>query len=187
MADETRTPSAGGHAVRWAAVVSCWLCGIRLQRYQMVPDGGHACGDIRWYCQDTRACTERWTSARRRAQAGRAVSGSGAVAAPLSIGAAVGPVQRRQRGDRGPRHQTGERFLGVGNDLPDVEGGQPPGALENASVDHHGIDAARAEQPARPQQEIAVAARPVGIGMVGNVGDAAAAGALTAAADLLRE
>ena len=66
MADETRTPSAAGAAARRAAVVSCWLC-----------------GDIRWYCKDTRACTERWISARRQARAARAAPGRGAVAAPL--------------------------------------------------------------------------------------------------------
>jgi len=28
----------------------------------MVPDGGQACADVRWYCQDTKSCTERWTA-----------------------------------------------------------------------------------------------------------------------------
>lgn len=51
---------------RRAAIVSCWLCGIRLHQNQMVPDGDSACRDIRWYCQDTRACSERWTSAPRQ-------------------------------------------------------------------------------------------------------------------------
>jgi hypothetical protein len=41
---------------------SCWLCGIRLPADQMVADGGSICHDLRWYCQDTWACTERWTS-----------------------------------------------------------------------------------------------------------------------------
>ena len=41
---------------------SCWMCGIRLPAHQMVADGGSACLDLRWYCQDTRACTERFTS-----------------------------------------------------------------------------------------------------------------------------
>jgi hypothetical protein len=41
---------------------SCWMCGIRLPADQMVADGGSACPDLRWYCQDTWACTERWTS-----------------------------------------------------------------------------------------------------------------------------
>ena len=34
-----------------------------------MPDGDSACDDIRWYCQDTRACAERWTQARRQARA----------------------------------------------------------------------------------------------------------------------
>ena len=54
------------HSVRyWAGqanVKSCWMCGIRLTADQMLPDGGSACHDLRWYCRDTRACTERWTS-----------------------------------------------------------------------------------------------------------------------------
>jgi hypothetical protein len=41
---------------------SCWMCGIRLPADQMVADGGSTCHDLRWYCQDTWACTERWTS-----------------------------------------------------------------------------------------------------------------------------
>jgi hypothetical protein len=43
-------------------VRSCWMCGIRLSADEMVADGGSACLDLRWYCLDTRACTERWTS-----------------------------------------------------------------------------------------------------------------------------
>lgn len=45
-----------------APVRSCWMCGIRLSADQMVADGGRACHDLRWYCRDTWACTERWTS-----------------------------------------------------------------------------------------------------------------------------
>jgi hypothetical protein len=45
-----------------ASAKSCWMCGIRLPDAEMVADGGNACPDLRWYCQDTRACTERWTS-----------------------------------------------------------------------------------------------------------------------------
>jgi hypothetical protein len=53
-----------------AAVVSCWLCGIHLPAAQMVADGNAACADLRWYCRDTRGCTERWTSPRPARQAG---------------------------------------------------------------------------------------------------------------------
>jgi hypothetical protein len=45
-------------------VMSCWLCGIRLPAAQLMPDGGPACGDVRWYCRDLRGCTERWTAPR---------------------------------------------------------------------------------------------------------------------------
>ena len=40
----------------------CSLCGIALPIGLMVPDGGQACVDIRWYCKDAKACTERWTA-----------------------------------------------------------------------------------------------------------------------------
>ena len=82
MADETRASSAAGFAARRAAVASCWMCGIHLQRAEMVPDGGDACGDVRWYCKDTRACTERWTSARRQARAAEVAKGRGVTAVP---------------------------------------------------------------------------------------------------------
>ena len=45
-----------------AASKSCWMCNIRLPADQMVADGGSACLDLRWYCRDIRACTERWNS-----------------------------------------------------------------------------------------------------------------------------
>jgi hypothetical protein len=40
----------------------CSLCGILHPVGLMVPDGGHACADIRWYCKDARSCTDRWTT-----------------------------------------------------------------------------------------------------------------------------
>jgi hypothetical protein len=50
------------------------MCGMRLPADQMVADGGGACLDLRWYCRDTWACTERWTwrSARPAVGQGRA-------------------------------------------------------------------------------------------------------------------
>jgi hypothetical protein len=42
----------------------CSLCGIALPLGLLVPDGGQACADIRWYCKDAQSCTERWTTAR---------------------------------------------------------------------------------------------------------------------------
>lgn len=55
-----------------ADIQPCWLCGMRLAAVQMVPDGGPACADVRWYCQDTKACTGRWTARR----APNAITGS---------------------------------------------------------------------------------------------------------------
>jgi len=37
---------------------------------QLVPDGGSACADVRWYCRDLRACTSRWTVASWRRSGG---------------------------------------------------------------------------------------------------------------------
>lgn len=69
MADTARKLLAEGLPPRRPAVVSCWMCGIHLHQNQMVADGGSACDDIRWYCKDARACSERWVTARRQAPA----------------------------------------------------------------------------------------------------------------------
>jgi len=50
--------------LRPLAVASCSLCGVTLPLGLLVPDGGQACDDIRWYCKDARSCTERWIAAR---------------------------------------------------------------------------------------------------------------------------
>ena len=55
----------------WTGIKSCWMCGIRLPADRMLADGGSACLDLRWYCRDTLACTERWTSRSVRPAAGR--------------------------------------------------------------------------------------------------------------------
>jgi hypothetical protein len=47
----------------WSIVQPCWLCGRRQPTDHMVADGTTACTDVRWYCADARACTERWTRA----------------------------------------------------------------------------------------------------------------------------
>lgn len=64
MAEQVGTASAEGSVLRRVTVVSCWLCGINLHNQQMIPDGSSVCADIRWYCKDTQACTDRWTSSR---------------------------------------------------------------------------------------------------------------------------
>jgi hypothetical protein len=106
MADATGTSSPRDAAARQAAVVTCWLCGIPLPPDQMMPDGGSACDDIRWYCQDTRACAERWTQARRQAPAAGAAPPTGAIPDPstqTAKPAAPGSAARRQSRKRGAR------------------------------------------------------------------------------------
>ena len=44
-------------------VAQCSLCGIARPLGLLVPDGGQACADIRWYCKDSLSCTQRWTTA----------------------------------------------------------------------------------------------------------------------------
>lgn len=61
---KTSRPSAPDDSARRTALVSCWMCGVCMHASQMMPDGGSACDDIRWYCIDARACTERWTTSR---------------------------------------------------------------------------------------------------------------------------
>jgi len=63
-------------------VESCWMCGIRLPTDRLIADGGSACPDVRWYCQDSRACTERWTSRAAGSVAARP-DGTAPAAAPL--------------------------------------------------------------------------------------------------------
>lgn len=64
-------------------VTQCSLCGSTRPLGLLVPDGGRACADVRWYCKDVRSCTERWVAASRRSRASWPVTpGDAAVAAP---------------------------------------------------------------------------------------------------------
>jgi hypothetical protein len=58
MADDEH-PALGR---RRPPVEHCWMCGVSLPVMQMMADGTGTWGDIRWYCLDVRACTERWTT-----------------------------------------------------------------------------------------------------------------------------
>lgn len=49
-------------AARALHVATCSLCGLERPVGLMVPDGGDACTDVRWYCKDAKSCTQRWTS-----------------------------------------------------------------------------------------------------------------------------
>jgi len=60
--------AAQGDGLRPLQVAQCSLCGITRPLGLLVPDGGQACADIRWYCKDARSCTERWTTAHPRAR-----------------------------------------------------------------------------------------------------------------------
>jgi hypothetical protein len=53
----------GEGSLRPLEVAECTMCGIERPLGLLVPDGGGACTDIRWYCKDVKSCTERWTTA----------------------------------------------------------------------------------------------------------------------------
>ncbi len=59
---DSSVPWLGDAHRRPLDVAQCSMCGIALPLGLLVPDGGSACADIRWYCKDARGCTERWTS-----------------------------------------------------------------------------------------------------------------------------
>jgi hypothetical protein len=78
-------PSAAARRdLRPLEVADCAMCGIALPLALLVPDGGQACADIRWYCKDVKSCTERWTTAcslrdeHSPAYGGNAVAGAAA-------------------------------------------------------------------------------------------------------------
>ena len=60
---EPPAPAESGR-LRPLEVAQCSLCGIARPLGLLVPDGGQACADVRWYCKDARSCTERWIIAR---------------------------------------------------------------------------------------------------------------------------
>jgi len=65
---ESPTATQRDH-LRPLEVAQCSLCGIARPLGLLVPDGGQACADIRWYCKDAISCTERWVAARRQPSA----------------------------------------------------------------------------------------------------------------------
>jgi hypothetical protein len=75
----------------------CSLCGIALPTGLMVPDGGQACADIRWYCKDAKSCTERWTASLPRQPHIAPTSPSLALSAPPTTASSPAPA-----GDRRP-------------------------------------------------------------------------------------
>jgi hypothetical protein len=63
LAQPEESLPGGSRAVRPLDVAECALCGFTHPLGLLVPDGGPACDDLRWYCKDARSCTERWTTA----------------------------------------------------------------------------------------------------------------------------
>jgi len=57
-----RSAAAPRDWLRPLEAAQCSMCGIALPLALLVPDGGQACADIRWYCKDAQSCTERWTT-----------------------------------------------------------------------------------------------------------------------------
>jgi hypothetical protein len=80
--------------LRPLAVASCSLCGVALPLGLLVPDGGQACDDIRWYCKDARSCTERWTAARPPAGAHTPTVHDSAVPGVEAAAADEAPAER---------------------------------------------------------------------------------------------
>ena len=78
---EPPAPAQRGR-LRPLQAAQCSLCGIARPLGLLVPDGGQACADIRWYCKDAKSCAERWTTASRPRRAhmpavpGTAVAGT---------------------------------------------------------------------------------------------------------------
>jgi hypothetical protein len=64
----------------------CSLCGTALPVGVMVADGGQACADIRWYCQDAQSCTERWTAKLPTTSEVALAASSGATVTPAGAG-----------------------------------------------------------------------------------------------------
>ena len=61
LVDSTTTGPSDTHR-RPLAVAECSMCGVARPLGLLLPDGGGACADIRWYCKDVKSCTERWTT-----------------------------------------------------------------------------------------------------------------------------
>ena len=70
-------PAARQTGKHGASEVTCAMCRAELPVSLMVPDGGNACDDVRWYCRDTVACTQRWTAAQARQAAADEEAGRG--------------------------------------------------------------------------------------------------------------
>jgi hypothetical protein len=70
MAEPTAA-TPGDHRLRPLDAAVCSLCGVARPLGLLVPDGSPESADVRWYCKDVKSCTQRWTTARPLAAAGR--------------------------------------------------------------------------------------------------------------------
>jgi len=86
---------------------TCSLCGIELPIGLMVPDGGQACTDLRWYCKDAKSCTERWTARPPRPARRLAPAAEAEAEAEDASEAAVGPESAEPEPDELPAGQLG--------------------------------------------------------------------------------
>jgi hypothetical protein len=91
MTAPASSPAVTALGNRALLVAKCSLCGLERPTGLMVPDGGEACDDLRWYCKDARSCTQRWTSHLREPGAGSTAAPGPAAAAPGPAAAAPGP------------------------------------------------------------------------------------------------
>ena len=81
----------------------CSLCGIALPTGLLVPDGGQACADIRWYCKDAKSCTERWTAnLPRHAHIAPTPPSLAPPAEPMAAGNPASAKERRPSAAPGP-------------------------------------------------------------------------------------
>jgi len=74
-------------------VAQCSMCGIALPLALMIPDGGQACADIRWYCKDAMSCTQRWTTANTPGHAHMPTAPDDAVAGTREAGPGRAPAK----------------------------------------------------------------------------------------------
>jgi hypothetical protein len=98
MAAPASSPAATALGNRALQVAKCSLCGLERPTGLMVPDGGEACDDLRWYCKDARSCTQRWTSHLREPGAGSTAAPESAATAP----AATAPEPERESAEPEP-------------------------------------------------------------------------------------
>jgi hypothetical protein len=82
MTAPASSPAVTALGNRALQVAKCSLCWLERPTGLMVPDGGEACDDLRWYCKDARSCTQRWTSHLREPGAGSTAAPEPAAAAP---------------------------------------------------------------------------------------------------------